>query len=454
MGRLFGTDGVRGIANHDLTPELAYELGRVGTAILAQDMQRPRILIGKDTRISGDMLEAALLAGICSMGGDAYLAGIVPTPAVAFLTRQLQAHAGIMISASHNPVEDNGIKFFHGDGFKLPDLIEDNIEAAINAGTNHFPRPVGADIGRVVHVGDAAQRYIQFALGTISGTLKRLKVVVDCANGAASLIAPAVYGEAGVEVIAIHHVPDGTNINRECGSTHPHVIQEEVRRAGADLGLTHDGDADRVLACDHQGNLVDGDQILAICGLDMLKKGKLPDQTIVATVMSNLGLDLAFRRAGGRVIRTNVGDRYVLEAMRDGGFILGGEQSGHIINLGINTTGDGIITALQLMSVIRDSGKDLKELAGQVQKMPQALVNVVVADKEAIHTNIRIQEALIQASRQLGDRGRILIRPSGTESKVRVMVECEDLNEMEAITQRFVDMVKEELAGIDKTKRG
>ena len=445
MGKLFGTDGVRGVANRDLTPELAFKLGRAGTATLAKNIKSPTVVIGKDTRISGDMLEAAMAAGICSVGGNAVLVGVVPTPAVAYLTRTFGADAGVMISASHNPVEDNGIKFFFSDGFKLPDQVEASIEAMI-AADDINGRPTGGEVGRIFHDQKAHQKYTDYLVSLVQGRFEGIKIVVDTANGSASTIAPAVYSALGADVVTVCSEPDGCNINDFCGSTHPEVIQKAVLEHGADIGFTHDGDADRVLACDHLGQLVDGDQILAICGLEMIKRNQLPHNTIVATVMSNLGLDLAFKKVGGKVIRTNVGDRYVLEEMRKQGLILGGEQSGHVVFLDHNTTGDGIITALKLLTVLRDSGEALHELAKQMIKFPQSLVNIQVTNKEAFKENRKIAEAIAEIEMKLGDHGRILVRPSGTEPKIRIMVECDDHGELKRIMDRMTDLVRSELS--------
>ena len=445
LGKLFGTDGVRGVANKDLTPELAYRLGRAGTAILAKDTSRPKILIGKDTRISGDMLEAALSAGICSVGGDVIQVGVVPTPAVAYLTQVLGANAGIAISASHNPVDDNGIKFFYADGYKLPDEVEDAIEEKLDE-TDETTGPTGADVGRIYQSQDAYKEYMRYVISTVQERFDGMRIVVDCANGAASMIAPEVYEAMGAQVIPIYNTPDGSNINDGCGSTHPEVLQRKVIEEKADIGFTHDGDADRVLACDHLGNLVDGDQILTICGLDLLQKDMLPQNTIVATVMSNLGLDMAFRQAGGKVLRAKVGDRYVLEEMKKHGLVLGGEQSGHVIFLNHNTTGDGVMTAIQLLGAVKRSGKTLFELASQFKRLPQALENIQVVNKEAIHGNEKIAQAVEEVTKKLGDRGRILIRPSGTEPKVRVMVECEDEEELKSIMDRMTELVRTELS--------
>ncbi|MGI5839159.1 MAG: phosphoglucosamine mutase [bacterium] len=444
MGNLFGTDGVRGIANTELTPELAFRLGRASVPVLAGGEKRPRILIGRDTRISGDMLEAAIAAGFCAAGADVLLAGIMPTPAVAYLTRELSAQAGVVLSASHNPAEYNGIKFFFGDGYKLPDAVEDEIERGLD--NEPAGRPAGGAVGRVLRLENAADKYIDYAVSTADVDLSGLKVVVDCANGAAARIAPAVLKRLGASVRAVNAAPDGLNINAGCGSTHPEAMQAAVRESGADVGIAHDGDADRVLAADSRGELVDGDQIMTICALDRLRRGELPGNTLVATVMSNLGLDLALQPAGAKVLRTKVGDRYVLEEMLARGLRMGGEQSGHIIFLDLNTTGDGIITALQLLKVVRESGEPLHVLAGQMKRLPQVLLNVPVSRREALPGNPRITAAVRQAEERLGEFGRLLVRASGTEPLVRVMVEGEDEKALQEIASQIAGIIQQELA--------
>ncbi len=442
--RLFGTDGVRGVANKGLTPELAFKLGRAGAQVLAKTGKKPRIVIGKDTRISGDMLEAALVAGICSVGADALLVGVVPTPAVSFLTRDLEATAGVVISASHNPVEDNGIKFFNSRGYKLEDAVEDEIEK-ITLGEDTGPRPTGAGVGRAVHVMDAESRYVDFLKKTISTDLKSIKVVVDCANGAASSASPKALWELGAEVIPVFNDPDGININKDCGSTRIQALQQAVLEHGARVGLAHDGDADRVLAVDENGQVVDGDQIMVICARNLKEKGKLAQNTLVVTVMSNLGLHLALKEKGIRTEQTRVGDRYVLERMREIGASLGGEQSGHIIFLDHNTTGDGVLTGLQLLAVMKESGQPLSKLASGIKRLPQVLVNVHVRDKQASMEHPVVQEAIQEAEATLGDQGRILVRPSGTEPLLRIMGEGTDEQQIRQIVESIAQVVREQV---------
>lgn len=447
MRKLFGTDGVRGVANKLLTPDLAYRLGRAGAYVLTKDFQggaKPTIVIGKDTRISGDMLEAALIAGICSVGVDVLRVGVMPTPAIAYLTRALEATAGVVISASHNPVEDNGIKFFAATGYKLPDEVEAQVEYLLDTSLNDLPSPTGADVGRVREVPDAADRYVEFAKSTVDVRLDGLKVVVDCANGAAYQVAPRILKELGAEVIAVYDGPDGININKECGSTHPEVVADKVREYGADIGFAHDGDADRVIAVDEKGGIVDGDFIMMICSTHLKECRKLPQDTVVVTVMSNMGLHLGLKKADIRVLETQVGDRYVLEELLRSGARFGGEQSGHIIFLDYNTTGDGIVTALQLISVVKKTGRSLSSLASQMQRLPQVLVNVRVTDKATAMKNPEVTAAIETGKAKLGDRGRILVRPSGTEPKVRVMAEGPD----EAELQEIVDDIAAVLSRI------
>jgi len=443
MGVMFGTDGVRGVANSELTPELAFKLGRAGAFILAGNGIGARIVIGKDTRISGDMLEAALAAGICSAGVDVLKVGVMPTPAIAFLTRDLKAAAGVVISASHNPVEDNGIKFFGPSGYKLPDETETEIEALVLEDCASVPSPVGGGVGRTYQVKDAEDRYVNYACSTVSTDLSGLKLVVDCANGAASHVAPLIYKKLGAEVLPIFNNPDGVNINKGCGSTHPEDLMEAVIEAGADLGLAHDGDSDRVLAVDAEGRLVDGDQIMVACASHLKAKGQLEKDTVVVTVMSNLGLHLGFRDAGIHVVETKVGDRYVLEELLRTGARFGGEQSGHIIFLDYNTTGDGIITALQLLSVMKESGKPLSKLAARMERLPQLLVNVQVTDKNAVMASPVLIAAIKQEEKEMVGDGRILVRPSGTEPLVRVMAEGKDMAQLEEIVCRLSKVIKD-----------
>lgn len=448
MRKLFGTDGVRGVANKLLTPQMAYNLGRAGAYVLTRDFQggaKPSIVIGKDTRISGDMLEAALIAGICSVGVDVLRVGVMPTPAIAYLTRALGATAGVVISASHNPVEDNGIKFFAATGYKLPDEVEVQIEYLLDTSLDDLPAPTGADVGRVREVADAADRYVEFAKSTVDVRFDGLKIVVDCANGAAYEVAPRILKELGAEVIAVYNEPDGVNINKECGSTHPEVVADKVRELGADLGLAHDGDADRVIAVDEYGNIVDGDFIMVICSTHLKERRKLPQDTVVVTVMSNLGLHLGLKKADIRVLETQVGDRYVLEELLKSGARFGGEQSGHIIFLDYNTTGDGIVTGLQLISVVKETGRSLSGLAAQMQRLPQVLVNVRVTDKATAMSSPEVTAAIEAGSARLGDRGRVLVRPSGTEPKVRVMAEGPE----EAELQEIVDDIAAVLSRVN-----
>jgi phosphoglucosamine mutase len=446
MGTLFGTDGVRGVANKELTAELAFRLGRAGAYVLNRHGARPRIVIGKDTRISGDMLEAALSAGILSVGGDCIRAGVIPTPGLAYLARTMDCCAGAMISASHNPVPDNGIKFFAEDGFKLPDAVEDEIEALVRDEQFPFPQPVGQEIGRVAVDGDCAERYLAF-LKQQAGDLDLtgLKLVIDCANGAASHIAPRLFEGLGAQMQCIYNEPNGININAGCGSTHTGPLQRVVPDLEADLGLAFDGDADRLITVDEQGNAVDGDQAMVICGLARKRKGTLPGNRVVVSVMSNLGLREAFQNAGIEAPETRVGDRYILEEMRRSQAVLGGEQSGHIIFLDRTTTGDGLLTALELLKVVRESGQPLSKLAGQMTRFPQVLVNIQVQNKQALHGNQVIAEAVCRAEQKLAGRGRILVRPSGTEPLVRVMGEGPLEDELRDVVSELSEVVKAQL---------
>ncbi|WP_028937598.1 phosphoglucosamine mutase [Pseudonocardia spinosispora] len=425
MGRLFGTDGVRGLANAELTPELGIAIAASAAGVLAESdrSHRPVAVVARDPRVSGEMLEAAVTAGLTSAGADVLLAGVVPTPALAFLVQDLGADLGVMISASHNPMPDNGIKLFAAGGHKLADTVEDAIEARLHEPTS---RPTGAHVGRVRDLADAGDRYLKHLLssGTNGVSLAGLRVVVDCANGAASELAPRAYRDAGADVIAIHAEPDGVNINDGCGSTHLDKVSAAVREHGADLGIAHDGDADRCLAVDANGVTVDGDQIMAVLALAMRDSGELTDDTLVATVMSNLGLHLAMREAGITVRTTAVGDRYVLEELRSGGFALGGEQSGHVVLPAHATTGDGLLTALRLMARMAGTGRSLAELAGVLVALPQVLINVPVTDKAAVAASAEVRAAVAEVETELGDQGRVLLRPSGTEQLVRVMIEA------------------------------
>lgn len=445
MGRLFGTDGVRGVANKELTPELAFRLGRAATAFFGEETHcQPVVVIGRDTRISGQMLEAALAAGICSAGGKAILAGVVPTPAVAYLTRKLNAQAGVVISASHNPYPDNGIKFFAGTGYKLPDAVEEKLEDLVLQATDELARPTAEGVGTIEYRHDLIKEYIDYAVSTVGDSFSGLKIVVDCSNGAAFEVAPAVLKSLGAEVVVINDSPNGININKDCGSTHMAGLQQAVIDHQADIGIAHDGDADRCLAVDETGALVDGDQIMVICALELLKQNQLKDNTLVTTVMSNIGLHQAIKKAGGRLEITPVGDRYVLENMREYGYTLGGEQSGHIIFNEYSTTGDGLITALQLIWSTRKSGKKLSELAGLMTRYPQLLVNVRVQSKEGWQDNQVIDAAIKAGEAELGESGRILVRPSGTEPLIRVMAEGPTLPQLEKLVHGIADVIRQE----------
>lgn len=448
MGKYFGTDGVRGVANTELTPELAFKIGRCGGHVLtkAAGNGKPTVCIGMDTRISGPMLEAAMTAGLLSIGANVIRLGVVTTPAVAYLTRKLGLQAGVMISASHNPVEDNGIKFFGGDGFKLTDETELEIERLIDEEEDRLPRPAGGDLGEVADRPEAALQYVSYLKSTVDVDFEGMRIVLDCANGAAHGLAPRVFRELGAEVFLLGAAPNGLNINKQCGSTHPETLQAEVRRLGADLGLSYDGDADRLIAVDEQGEVTDGDYILAICGDYLNREGKLNHSTVVSTVMSNLGYHKALEGLGIRSKQTAVGDRYVMEAMREGGYNLGGEQSGHVIFLDYSTTGDGILTSLQLAQVVRKTGKPLSELKNVMRKYPQVLLNVRVADKSRLNDNPAIVQAIKEAEMRLAGNGRVLVRPSGTESLVRVMIEGPEEALIAQYAQRIADVVKAELS--------
>ncbi|MFW9603553.1 MAG: phosphoglucosamine mutase [Trichlorobacter sp.] len=447
MRKLFGTDGVRGVANvYPMTTEIAMQLGRAIAYISKGSSQRRhRIVIGKDTRLSGYMLENALVAGICSMGVDVLQVGPLPTPGIAHITKSMRADAGVVISASHNPFQDNGIKFFSGDGFKLPDEIELKIEKLLESKKIDALRPTATEVGKAFRIDDAAGRYTVFLKNSFPNEfdLAGLKIVLDCGNGAAYKIAPAVFEELGAEVIPLGVKPNGTNINAGCGSLHPEVISEAVRANRADIGIALDGDADRVIVCDEFGNEVNGDQIMAICATDLLERKLLRKKTLVATVMSNMGLDIALRKAGGKIIRTSVGDRYVVEEMRRGGYTLGGEQSGHLIFLDQNTTGDGVMAALQLLAVMRRRSLPLSELAGIMIPLPQVLVNVRVRSREDVMTIEPIAAAIREVEQKLGDTGRVLIRYSGTEPLLRIMIEGQNTYEITTWANQLADLVKQ-----------
>ena len=443
MSRMFGTDGVRGIANTELTAELAYKLGRAGAYVLTEGSHKPKILVGKDTRISGDMLEAALVSGILSVGAEAVILGVVPTPAVAHLTREYKADAGIMISASHNPVEYNGIKFFDNKGYKLPDELEDEIQEVIEDDCKKVPSPIGTQIGKEIVEVNALEDYIKFAKTTINQELNGLKIALDCANGSAYKAAVSTFKDLGAEVFVINNSPDGTNINESCGSTHPEELMEYVVQNNCDIGFAFDGDADRCLAIDEKGNLINGDFILTLCAKYLKENNKLKDDTMVVTVMSNLGLDIACNELSINTIKTKVGDRYVLEEMIKDNYVLGGEQSGHIIFLDYNTTGDGLVTALQLAAILKKENKKFSELCSIMKELPQVLVNakvpnnkknIYLEDQEIIDEIVRIEELL-------KGKGRVLIRPSGTEPLVRVMLEGENQEEIDKLAHGLAKMI-------------
>ena len=449
MRRLFGTDGVRGVANSELTADLAYKLGKAGAYVLAGEAKHvPRIIVGMDTRISGYMLEAALTAGICSVGAEAIILGVIPTPAVAYLTRYYKADAGIVISASHNPFEFNGIKFFNSQGYKLPDATEDRIEQLIRDGFAGIPVPTGKEVGVRSTRESALEDYMAFLEGTIDCNLEGLNLAIDCANGASYKVAPTLLSRLGAKVSVTSNNPDGVNINKNCGSTHLGSLQKFVKENKADLGLAFDGDADRVLAVDENGCVVDGDRIMAIIGLDLNKRGMLAHDTIVATVMSNLGFDIMARDNGLKIAKTKVGDRYVLEEMLEKGYILGGEQSGHVIFLEHNTTGDGLLTALQLLKVVKTSGKKLSELASVMQIFPQVLKNAK-AKNENKHKYMEdelVARMCKELETEFHGEGRVLIRPSGTEPLVRVMIEGRD--------QEYITRRANELAAVIEERLG
>lgn len=449
MGNLFGTDGVRGIANSELTVDLAYKLGQAGAYVLTKENKhKPTIVIGRDTRLSGEMLTAAMIAGICSVGANAITIGVVPTPAVAYLTREYEADAGVVISASHNPVEYNGIKFFDNRGYKLPDAIEDEIEELIEDGCKSIETPIGTGIGRVTNRTESIFDYIRYAKRQVSHRFEGLKVVIDCANGASYVSAPQALRELGAEVVIIHNEPDGTNINKACGSTHMDDLKAYVIQVGADIGFAFDGDADRCLAVDEHGQFVDGDVLMAICGNYMKDKGTLKQDTIVGTVMSNLGFTLMGKEQGINIVQTAVGDRYVLEHMIEHGYNIGGEQSGHIIFLDENTTGDGLLSALHVLEVMKATGRKLSDLASIMNVLPQVLINAKVATEKKY--DYLEDEVIASEVKELEDKfagnGRVLIRPSGTEPLVRVMIEGKNKAELTREARRLADLIEERLA--------
>jgi phosphoglucosamine mutase len=448
MRKLFGTDGVRGVANQDpMTSETALRLGRAAAHVFRDSSRRHRIVIGKDTRLSGYMIEGALTSGICSMGVDVLLVGPVPTPGIAFLTRSLRADAGVVISASHNSYEDNGIKFFGRDGFKLPDEVEAKMEGLIFSDEIDSIRPTAAEIGKAYRIDDAIGRYNEFVKSSIPRGMdcSGIRVVVDSANGAAYKIGPRILLELGAEVISLHNQPDGVNINQGCGSLHPEVIARAVLESKAQIGIAYDGDADRVILCDEKGSVVDGDAIMAVCALRMIEQGRLRHNTLVATVMSNLGLELALKNAGGKLVRVSVGDRAVMEKMIEGGYNLGGEQSGHVIFLDHNTTGDGLVTALQVLAIMKQTGSPLSKLAACMKTYPQTLVNVKVKKRQDLAAVPEIAQRITEVERTLEGRGRVLVRYSGTEPKVRVMLEGENEAEIKRHAADLARLISEKL---------
>ncbi len=449
MGKLFGTDGVRGIANVELTPELAYKLGRVGAYVLLKENKNAnaKVVIGKDTRRSGDLLETSMISGFLSMGIDVISLGVIPTPAVAYLIRELKADCGVVISASHNPAEYNGIKFFDHRGYKLPDEMEDEIEGYILRNEDVSQRPTGEGVGTLTHFENAGEMYVKYLKSTVSNDLKGLKVAMDTGNGAAYEVAPKLFRELGAEVFIVNNQPDGLNINLKCGSTHPEVVQQLMKETGADVGITFDGDADRAIAVNELGEVVDGDYIMAICGTKLKKHNELHNDTVVATVMSNIGLDICMKEHGCKVAKTKVGDRYVLEEMIQHGYSLGGEQSGHIIFLKYNTTGDGLLTALQLVDTIVEENKPFSQLSSMMTSYPQILVNATVKNenREAYLQDEVIVNEIKKIEERLAGQGRVLIRPSGTEPLVRVMLEGKNQEELNILATGLAKMIEERL---------
>ncbi len=444
MTRLFGTDGIRGVANQaPLTPEIIYRLGRhiVATLLERQGVSRARLVIGRDTRLSGPMLETALVAGALSAGAECYAVGVLPTPAVAFLSRHLEAHGGVVLSASHNPFEDNGIKLFSPDGTKFPDAWEDEIEARLEA-ADRAPRPLGAEVGRLVVYDRAETDYLAFCRRGVDLRLEGLAVALDSAHGATYRLAPRLFRSLGARVVALGVRPDGTNINRRCGALHPEALQKKVRASGAQIGLAFDGDGDRLICVDDRGEIRDGDYILAISARHLASRGQLKGKLVVTTVMANLGFDRSLAEAGIRTVKTQVGDRYVLEEMRKVGANVGGEQSGHLIFLDRSTTGDGLISALQLLTIIQETGKSLAELSRCLTKFPQVLVNVAVREKPSLETIPRLAERIRAIEERLGGKGRVLVRYSGTEPLARVMLEGEDRGQIEALARELAGLIE------------
>jgi phosphoglucosamine mutase len=445
MGKYFGTDGVRGIANSELTPELAFKVGRFGGYVLTKDKQRPKVLIGRDTRISGHMLEGALVAGLLSIGAEVMRLGVISTPGVAYLTKALDAQAGVMISASHNPVQDNGIKFFGSDGFKLSDEQEKEIEGLLDHPEDTLPRPIGGDLGQVNDYFEGGQKYLQYLKQTVDDDFSGIHVALDCAHGATSSLATHLFADLDADISTMGNSPNGLNINDGVGSTHPEKLANMVMEKGVDIGLAFDGDGDRLIAIDEKGQIVDGDQIMFICAKYMKTQGQLKHQTVVSTVMSNLGFYKGLEEHGVKSIPTAVGDRYVVEEMKKGGYNLGGEQSGHIIFLDYNTTGDGMLSAIQLVNIMKMTKKPLSQLANEMVKFPQLLVNVRVQDKHRVMENDQIVNTIKEVEAEMNGNGRILVRPSGTESLVRVMAEAPTEEICREVVDKIVAVVTKEM---------
>jgi len=448
MGKYFGTDGVRGVANSELTPELAFKLGRIGGFILtkgATTADKAKVLIGRDTRVSGHMLEGALVAGLLSVGVEVMRLGVISTPGVAYLTRVMSADAGVMISASHNPVADNGIKFFGSDGFKLSDKQEEEIEQLLDAEQDNLPRPIGAGVGSVTDYFEGGQKYIQYLKQTVDEEFVGIHVALDCAHGATSSLAMHVFADLDADLSTMGSSPNGLNINEGVGSTHPEGLAKFVLEKGAHLGLAFDGDGDRLIAVDEKGNIVDGDQIMYICAKHLNTEGRLNNNTVVSTVMSNMGFYKALEAQNMTSVKAAVGDRYVVEEMKKNGYNLGGEQSGHIIFLDYNTTGDGLLTGLQLVNIMKVTGKKLSELAAEMTIFPQKLVNIRVTDKHAVTQNEQVAQVITEVEAEMSGNGRVLVRPSGTEPLVRVMVEATTREECESYVNRIADVVKTEM---------
>ncbi|WP_409296490.1 phosphoglucosamine mutase [Peribacillus sp. SCS-26] len=445
MGKYFGTDGVRGVANAELTPELAFKLGRCGGYVLTKDTSRPKVLIGRDTRISGEMLENALIAGLLSIGAEVMRLGVISTPGVSYLTKTQGAQAGVMISASHNPVADNGIKFFGPDGFKLSDEQENEIENLMDMESDLLPRPVGADLGTVNDYFEGCQKYIQYLKQTVDEDFSGIHVALDCAHGATSSLAAHLFADLEADISTIGSSPDGLNINEGVGSTHPETLAAFLKEKGADVGLAFDGDGDRLIAIDENGKVIDGDQIMYICAKYLNEQGRLKHSTVVSTVMSNLGFYKGLEEHGIQSAQTAVGDRYVVEEMKRGGFNLGGEQSGHIIFLDYNATGDGLLSGVQLLNIMKVTQKPLSELASDMKKFPQKLVNIRVTDKHGVTGNPKVHDVIQQVEAEMGGNGRILVRPSGTEPLVRVMAEAPTEELCNAYVERIAQVVQQEM---------